>query len=244
MSRKVKAELRSFGDLISHGNTEAWSVWRATITLARKARLVTQDEYDELVDLYVNRPLEPPSLPRRSRIRKNAKPGFEHLEPPSRGHGARLPTEIKRAKKLTIGTPVMVSARLGGKSLDGVHAFLGKRGNRALVGASNGNVYSVPMSDVAIANPSIEALKDEYRRTHWGQEPDTVIAVKPPAAKGDLVALGQLERVRYKTEKGDDGPSLYEHQFENEKPTLAYDSRKRLFLVGGNYKVKPSGIEG
>jgi hypothetical protein len=64
----------------------------------------------------------------------------------------------------------------------------------------------------------------------------------------DYVTLGECTSITYHTVKGfhDFAPTDYEHDFGEETgelPTLNYDRlNKRLFLIGGDFFVKPEGI--
>jgi len=64
----------------------------------------------------------------------------------------------------------------------------------------------------------------------------------------DHVLVGDVLTVTYATEKRYDGsePTDYIHRFGEdggERPVLAYDTRsKRLYLVGGTYKVRKEGV--
>lgn len=68
------------------------------------------------------------------------------------------------------------------------------------------------------------------------------------ASDKDLVELGPCVYISYFTVKGfhDFEPTTYWHEFGEEDdiyPVLAYDRlNKNLFLLGGNYRVRPEGI--
>lgn len=68
------------------------------------------------------------------------------------------------------------------------------------------------------------------------------------ASDKDMVELGPCVYICYHTVKGfhDFEPIDYEHEFGEEDgitPVLAYDRlNKALFLIGGNYRVRPEGI--
>lgn len=68
------------------------------------------------------------------------------------------------------------------------------------------------------------------------------------ATDKDVVELGPCTFIEYHTVKGfhDFEPIDYRHRFGEEDgcvPTLAYDRLNRtLFLLGGNYRVRPEGI--
>ena len=112
---------------------------------------------------------------------------------------------------------------------------------------------------------------DDFTRLHWGaRDCTTTVSLTPPAMPDRLVSLGGLHAVEYFTEKGDDGPSLYRHEFGREvapnvwhgpRPILSvgfYDGRDgsgspvtarrspELFIARGRspYRVTTHGIEG
>ena len=59
------------------------------------------------------------------------------------------------------------------------------------------------------------------------------------------VKLGRLHSVTYETRKKGESASLFEHEFEGERPDLVMDiSNKRLHFVGGTYSVSSRGIVG
>jgi len=68
------------------------------------------------------------------------------------------------------------------------------------------------------------------------------------AADKDMIELGPCSYICYHTTKGfhDFAPTKYFHEFGEENeilPTLCYDRlNKRLFLMGGDYKIKRAGI--
>lgn len=87
----------------------------------------------------------------------------------------------------------------------------------------------------------------EYKRTHWGKTGDGRVSqgVAGNPAHGTLTKMGTLVEVAYETEKGGDhGLVEYEHAFEGQRPTLAYNEKGRLIIVDGTYTVKTGGIVG
>jgi hypothetical protein len=68
------------------------------------------------------------------------------------------------------------------------------------------------------------------------------------ASDKDMVELGSCTYISYRTVKGfhDFEPTSYWHRFGEEDgilPLLTYDRLNRnLFLIGGNYRVRPEGI--
>ena len=94
---------------------------------------------------------------------------------------------------------------------------------------------------------STEAL-DAYRAAHWGDEPETIEIVEPSemAPRGTLIGMGHLVEATYETTKGGGPLTHYVHEFGEggERPVLAFDDSKRLFIIGGTYTVTTHGIEG
>jgi hypothetical protein len=68
------------------------------------------------------------------------------------------------------------------------------------------------------------------------------------ASDKDYIELGECTYIKYFSKKGfhDFAPVDYWHKLGEEdgiRPVLAYDSlNRKLFLLGGNYRVKPEGI--
>lgn len=150
--------------------------------------------------------------------RRNAKPGYAHLEPPSRGAGAHLPSEIRRASSmaLTKGTRVSVNVRdpRTGRAIGGVWQVARIGHGRAIVRSARGQFLNVPLDSLrSVKNP-------------WPVE---------------------LHSVVYKERKpGDKRPHLYEHQFGEEggpKPRLVWDGRN-LKIKGGRARVRGGWIHG
>lgn len=85
-----------------------------------------------------------------------------------------------------------------------------------------------------------------YRAEHWGLDPArTDLATVRPA--GQLASLGALAWVGYVTEKaGDDGPTLYEHDFATPLPLLCSTESHDLVILRGRstYTITTHGIEG
>lgn len=60
-----------------------------------------------------------------------------------------------------------------------------------------------------------------------------------------LEFVGVLRGLRYRTSKlGDPPNSIYEHEFEQTKPILAYDRSSMLIIAGGGYRITWRGIVG
>ncbi len=63
---------------------------------------------------------------------------------------------------------------------------------------------------------------------------------------GTGVKLGKLHSVTYLAKKGNEPPTLWEHEFGEEggkQPDLVMDvDSKRLHIVGGDYTVEDVGI--
>lgn len=102
---------------------------------------------------------------------------------------------------------------------------------------------------------SSRAAQREYERKHWGHKARGVarsLEVVDPS-HGSLVELGRLDRVEYVTsKKGDPARATYFHDFEGERPVLAFHvcarsrcpDRGKLVIAGGSYRVEDRGIVG
>lgn len=91
----------------------------------------------------------------------------------------------------------------------------------------------------------IKAGRRSYKKTHWGNKGgDPVRELRVADVSGPVTMLGTLELVEYFTDKRGDGPSVYYHDFSDEKPILAYDRRGLLVVAGGTYEVTERGIVG
>ena len=87
---------------------------------------------------------------------------------------------------------------------------------------------------------------EAFAETHGGEAPTEVHEVTVDAPSSDLVELGELRRIVYRTSKGKRVHD-YEHTFGEtggDAPRLGFDEALRLFIVGGSYTVTTSGIEG
>lgn len=88
----------------------------------------------------------------------------------------------------------------------------------------------------------------EYKALHWGDvgpvDSFTVDRVPNPRS-GTPVMLGELVEVVYRTAKGGDGWSDYEHRFRaTDRPSLIVTADGGLAIVGGSYRVEKRGIIG
>lgn len=94
----------------------------------------------------------------------------------------------------------------------------------------------------------IQRAAKAAERFHWGRPVRKLRAVRVPDAPRALVKLGELVRVDYSTEKGDDdGPTTYYHHFDPPYAVLALDPEAgELHIVRGRsrYRVTERGIEG
>jgi hypothetical protein len=90
--------------------------------------------------------------------------------------------------------------------------------------------------------------RDRYKGFHWGLDPRGVSDVEISPEPRELVKLGTLEAITYRTRKGgrDGGLASWEHHFGEDggrKPSLAVDpDSDRLHIVGGDYAVEDRGI--
>lgn len=90
-------------------------------------------------------------------------------------------------------------------------------------------------------------MSARYILTHWGERGpvrDRTLGAPDPLA-GELVELGQLVEIAYRTIKGGDGGrrTVYEHKFRAPFPYLAFNSTG-LVICGGAYRVGMRGIIG
>jgi hypothetical protein len=93
-----------------------------------------------------------------------------------------------------------------------------------------------------------EAERD-YRDKHWGEQGTRGrerLRVADVTTAGELVLLGDLVSVTYRTRKFGDGDEAadYEHKFATPRPRLAYTAGGLLVIVGGRYKMSDRGIIG
>lgn len=95
---------------------------------------------------------------------------------------------------------------------------------------------------------SRRSLADEYEASHWGQRGTRNPERLRAAVIGDgaeLVLLGDLVSVTYRTQKGlDREPTDYEHAFGTPRPRLAYTRGGLLVIAGGRYRIEDRGIVG
>jgi hypothetical protein len=132
----------------------------------------------------------------RALRRQNAKPGYAHLEPPSRGAGARLPSEIRRASAggPRVGDRVTLNVK---PAMPGVFTIMASSGGRVVARRSDGLTINAPATAVRSA------------RNPWPVELHSVVYKerKPGDGRPHL----------YEHEFGEGG---------GPKPRLAWDGRK------------------
>lgn len=96
-------------------------------------------------------------------------------------------------------------------------------------------------------NPALDdaGALAEYEDKHWGKRPRGIRRGQAADPKyGTAVDLGELRSVVYRTTKrGDGGEADYEHEFEGERPRLAFNDGG-LLVLGGDYTVRRGGITG
>jgi len=94
-------------------------------------------------------------------------------------------------------------------------------------------------------NPNVpKDVLELYNQFQWGKQPDLVKPVGDLTPPKWLVKLGDLKAVIYSSDKGGTKQD-YIHEFKNPKPELASSkSGKKLFLLGGGYKINWRGIVG
>ncbi len=84
-----------------------------------------------------------------------------------------------------------------------------------------------------------------YEDFHWGDQPQKNVVRKVPRPPRVGVKLGRVHSIAYETRKGGE-KAIWEHEFGEEggrKPDLVMDQdTRKLYLIGGTYKIKPEGI--
>lgn len=90
-------------------------------------------------------------------------------------------------------------------------------------------------------------MSARYLLTHWGERGpvDSRVLGAPDLRAGELVELGQLVEISYRTIKGGDGgrATIYDHTFKTPLPFLVYNATG-LFICGGGYRIGMRGIIG
>jgi hypothetical protein len=79
-----------------------------------------------------------------------------------------------------------------------------------------------------------------------GFEPAQVVKVRHPRVIPPVVVeLGELVGLIYRSDKGQSGrPQTYIHRMEDPPRLVSNIEGTQLYIVGGNYKITPRGIEG
>jgi hypothetical protein len=79
----------------------------------------------------------------------------------------------------------------------------------------------------------------------WQEFDANVIEVfeVPDKWPAEFAQLGRLVEIVYESDKWDGRKRLYSHRF-GEKPVLVSSKDGRLFILGGNYRIKNAGIVG
>lgn len=106
--------------------------------------------------------------------------------------------------------------------------------------------YSNPApGGLAPIMPEISAAASLFRRFHRFKPNRIISQPCERTLPRVLVRLGELKALVYSSDRGRPGsPRSFVH-FMQDPPTLACDPRgRRLFILGGSYRVTPFGIEG
>lgn len=97
-------------------------------------------------------------------------------------------------------------------------------------------------------SPELQRAAKDWESFHWGRRARTVRTMRVADQPDTLVKLGDLSSVTYRTRKGRDPVTYYEHEFAEtggRRPVLAMDPQtRRLHIVGGTYSVEWRGIVG
>lgn len=84
---------------------------------------------------------------------------------------------------------------------------------------------------------------DEYKKLHWGVEPDKVFEFDMKYADTGII-IGAVCLIGYVTKKGNDkDDTYYIHGFDNPPPILLR-SNGNIYLYGGGYIISERGIVG
>lgn len=103
---------------------------------------------------------------------------------------------------------------------------------------------------LARGNPSSkewDAVIEQFRKFHDFMPSQVEVLKLDTLSMPRIVAyLGELEAVTYRSDKWDGKERSYIHHFKKgDRPILATDSEgRRLFVVGGSFRVKAQGITG
>lgn len=156
---------------------------------------------------------------RKKARRANAKPGYGHLEPKSKGYGARLPSvragKANAPRALSVGSRVTaVNVRnASGRVVNGVFSVtkVFPNGDRQ-VRNSGGLTYRLPTSNLRNARNALA-----------------------PGRSVPVAAVTYIDK-----KKGDKKPVPYEHEFEgSKKPRLHFDGRNlNMKRAGSRYSVQ------
>lgn len=95
------------------------------------------------------------------------------------------------------------------------------------------------------ARPELEAATSLFRSFHRFKPDRLICQPCERTVPRVLVRLGELRALVYSSDRGRPGcPRSFVH-FMQDPPALACDPRgRRLFILGGSYRVTPFGIEG
>jgi hypothetical protein len=140
--------------------------------------------------------------------------------------------------------------------LDAVQRKLGKQGfakaspsklKRTMIEVVKARLRRNPEDEQAL---DVSRGIEEMHEMFLGRPVDEVLLAEVPAQVPDeFTILGELEAVTYLAGKNhiENGEiSLWEHEFGEEdgiKPKLCADKHGRLWIIGGNYRLTPRGIE-
>ena len=109
----------------------------------------------------------------------------------------------------------------------------------------NGNTASVGKALDALQTQGMQQGLDLYQAFN-GFGPSRVMKIRhsrviPPV----VVELGELVGLIYRSDKGQPGqPRAYIHTMEHPPRLVSNIEGTQLYVVGGNYRVTPQGIEG
>jgi hypothetical protein len=92
---------------------------------------------------------------------------------------------------------------------------------------------------------ALRAAARSYKKHHWGlQHRKAARYLRCADPTGPVTEMGELFAIEYLSEKGDDGPSHYRHEFDSALPVLCFDKAGLLLIAGGDYRTEERGVVG
>ena len=93
--------------------------------------------------------------------------------------------------------------------------------------------------------PALQQAADLYRRFNHSRPERLESVPHSRLIPRVVVELGELAGLIYRSEKGQPGqPRTYIHLMQSPPRLVSDIAGTQLYIVGGNYRVTPAGIEG